>query len=260
MSIELALPGRPPAPCVRYQLHVHAELTRDRRAADPRVPGRSRHEDALVSREPDALSPWLFYCCAAGVRVDEVRVVLRHDPPPDGPPAEAAGEAPDHTPTELSPAPSAAPPAPGGAAVADPKAAPQPNEHDSFLGHTGARSRSTIEPAFVAQLEQGARKGPLQEEASGRLVRPASGEGGECWRSGPHVDRGSDHAQPNDLTPGAERMTFTLHDVYVVSVLSSMEDGRPLETVALSYGRVTWSVPDGESTTWDVYAARQEAP
>lgn len=189
MSIELALPGHPPAPCVRYQLHVHAELTRDRRAADPRVPGRSRHEDALVSREPDALSPWLFYCCAAGVRVDEVRVVLRHDPPPDGPPAEAAGEAPDHAPTDLSPEPSGARPAPGGAVADDPKEAPQPT-----------------------------------------------------------------------APPGAERMVFTLHDVYVVSVLSSMEDGRPLETVALSYGRITWSAPDAQTTTWDVYAARQEAP
>jgi hypothetical protein len=58
-----------------------------------------------------------------------------------------------------------------------------------------ARSRSTRDPTSAAQREQGARKGPLQGEASGRLAKSASGGGGECRRSGPRVDRGSCHAR-----------------------------------------------------------------
>jgi hypothetical protein len=62
-------------------------------------------------------------------------------------------------------------------------------------GQPEARSRSTANPTSAAQREQGARKGPLQGEASGRLAKSASGGGGECRRSGPRVDRGSGHAR-----------------------------------------------------------------
>ena len=50
----------------------------------------------------------------------------------------------------------------------------------------------------------------------------------------------------------------TLTDVLVISVLSSLEESGPLETVDLSYGAVTWAWlrDDQPSRTWVVFKDR----
>lgn len=84
VGIQLIIAGHAPAPCRRYQHRVHAEITRDRRATDSRVPGRSRHDDVELTRVIDGLSPLLFAWCASGTRIDEVQLLLtRSFPRPD---------------------------------------------------------------------------------------------------------------------------------------------------------------------------------
>jgi type VI secretion system Hcp family effector len=97
MPIHLSIPGPPTVPCRRFEHRVHAEITKDRRATDPRVPGRSRHEDLQITREVDALTPFLCGACASGARIEAVQLdIERHlqDDAPDGPPDAAADRAP----------------------------------------------------------------------------------------------------------------------------------------------------------------------
>jgi type VI secretion system Hcp family effector len=63
---------------------VHTSLTRSPRDRDPRVIGRSSHEDFVVTKDLDHLSPHLLSACAAGERLAEVVVrVLRTTSAPD---------------------------------------------------------------------------------------------------------------------------------------------------------------------------------
>ena len=84
VGIQLIIAGYAPAPCRRYQHRVHAEITRDRRATDSRVPGRSRHDDVEITRVIDGLSPLLFAWCASGARSEEVQLLLTRSLPPPG--------------------------------------------------------------------------------------------------------------------------------------------------------------------------------
>lgn len=135
MQIDLWLDEHPPGPCRSWRHHVHADITRTRNSPDPRVPGRSRHEDLLVTRAPDALSPHLLQAAASG----------------------------------------------------------------RWIGRVTLRARASDDaPTFSIELT----------------------------------------------------------DVLVTSVLCSVEDGVPLETVAFSYGRVAWSWGEDPPTAWSVYEAR----
>ncbi|MCB9682314.1 MAG: type VI secretion system tube protein Hcp [Alphaproteobacteria bacterium] len=52
------------------------QVTRDAPAADPRVPGRSKHDPVLVTRTIDVLSPRLLGACASGELLPRVDLVL----------------------------------------------------------------------------------------------------------------------------------------------------------------------------------------
>ncbi len=154
MGVWLHLEGLPPVRCVGFVNHVHAEITRDRGRSDPRVFGRSRHEDFTITRGVDHLSPRLLRWCAEGHCVDAMRLEIRKRAEPNSPPEDGA------------------PPAP-----------------------------------------------PTYEEEQ------------------PHF-------------------SFHLGEVYITGVLASLDDGPPLETVALDYGTIRWiyegTEADHHDASWDV--------
>lgn len=58
--------------------------------------------------------------------------------------------------------------------------------------------------------------------------------------------------------PEEERLRFILSDVLVTSVLCSVEDTGPLETIDLSYGAITWTwSPDAVTRAWSVFEERR---
>lgn len=79
MPAWLDIPGHAPSECTAYTAHVHTDLTRSPGRGEPRVPGRSRHEDLVITRRLDHLSPHLQRWCAGGERVAEM--VLRVERP-----------------------------------------------------------------------------------------------------------------------------------------------------------------------------------
>jgi type VI protein secretion system component Hcp len=140
----LIIDDHPPTTVRSWRHQITQPLTRDPRQADPRVPGRSKHEEISITRVADALSPLLLHACSAGSKI--------------------------------------------------------------------GRARLTVDVA-------------------------------------PPLDEALPHA------PGV--LLMDLHDVLVTSVLSSPEDGLPLETLTLSYARVRWSwtPPDAPAIeqTWQVH-------
>lgn len=60
----------------------------------------------------------------------------------------------------------------------------------------------------------------------------------------------------DDDAPPTPYLRFTLSDVIVVSVLESLEDDGPFETVQLDYAAVTWTyLPDDRSVSWRVHGS-----
>jgi type VI protein secretion system component Hcp len=92
LATWIELPGSPRSACRSYRHHVHAPITRDRRLPDPRVVGRSIHEDFVVTKDLDHLSPVLLELCAAGTLLERVDIWVERpgeldpDAPPDAPP------------------------------------------------------------------------------------------------------------------------------------------------------------------------------
>jgi type VI protein secretion system component Hcp len=78
----LEVDKHPPGELRSWRHHVLQPLTKDPRRTDPRVPGRSVHEDVVVTRLADHLTPVLLQACASGARFGEVwiRTVLEDMP------------------------------------------------------------------------------------------------------------------------------------------------------------------------------------
>lgn len=87
MAVRLLVGDHPPSRVTAYTHELHAELTRSPGRADPRTPGRSRHEPFRVTRRLDALSPLLLEAAASGQMLPEV--IIEVDRPDD-----AAGDRP----------------------------------------------------------------------------------------------------------------------------------------------------------------------
>jgi type VI protein secretion system component Hcp len=79
----LSFDDHPPTTVRSWRHQITQPLTRDPRQADPRVPGRSKHEELSVTRVADALTPFLLHACSAGARIGRARLTVDVAPPLD---------------------------------------------------------------------------------------------------------------------------------------------------------------------------------
>lgn len=73
MPLRLTV-GAHATPIRGYRHAISLEITHDRSRPDLRITGRSQHEDFVVTKDLDALSPRLLRWCAEGAAVPEVRI------------------------------------------------------------------------------------------------------------------------------------------------------------------------------------------
>lgn len=76
MSIRLRIGDLPATRCVSWTHEIHSDLTRAPNQADPRTPGRSRHDPFVVTRTLDPLSPYLASAASQGSLIPEVRLEI----------------------------------------------------------------------------------------------------------------------------------------------------------------------------------------
>lgn len=80
MSVWIHVDGQPVTRCESYRQHLHTRVTRVHGRADPRVGGKTTHEDFVVTRRPDHLTPVLLHACATGTMLESLAVESRRAP------------------------------------------------------------------------------------------------------------------------------------------------------------------------------------